>query len=100
MTVRRLSLVLFLCLVATAAAPRVQAQVPTPEQFAGFRMGEEGKLVRWDKLVEYFTLVDKASDRVQVEELGKTTLGNPFILAIISSPKNLEIGRASCRERV
>ncbi|MGH9863502.1 MAG: M14 family zinc carboxypeptidase [Candidatus Acidiferrales bacterium] len=89
MTVRRVSLVLFLCLVVAAAAPRAQAQIPTPEQFAGFRMGEEGKLVRWERLVEYFTVVDKASDRVQVEELGKSTLGNPFILAIISAPKNL-----------
>jgi len=89
MTVRRVSLVLFLCLVVAAAAPRVQAQIPKPEQFAGFPLGEEGKLVRWEKVVEYFHLADAASDRVRVEELGKSTLDNPFILAVISSPANL-----------
>lgn len=85
-----LSLLLVFCLslglVARADSP---AAVPTPEEFAGFRMGTEGKLVRWEKIVDYFKLVDAASDRVEVEELGKSTQGNPFIMAVISSPHNL-----------
>src|SRR3990172_11728315 len=65
------------------------AQIQTPEEFAGFRMGTEGKVVRWEKIVEYLQKVDAASDRVMVEELGKSTRGNPFVMVIISSPKNL-----------
>ena len=80
------SLLLALCL---ALALPVWAQIPTPEEFAGFPMGEEGKLLRWEKIVEYLNQVDAASDRVRMEELGKTTLDNPFVLAIISSPANL-----------
>src|SRR5207249_8868387 len=32
----------------------------------------------------------KASDRVDYRELGKTTLGAPFIALVISSPQNLK----------
>ena len=63
--------------------------VPSPKEFFGFEMGEDRKLARWDKIVEYFKLLGEKSDRVKVVELGETTEGNPFILAYISSPSNL-----------
>ncbi|MCH7987312.1 MAG: peptidase M14 [Acidobacteria bacterium] len=81
-----------LCLLLSllmAVSVVAATELPTPEEFAGFRMGADGKLVRWEKIVEYFKLVDAASERVRVEELGRSTLDNPFILAIISSPANL-----------
>src|SRR5262249_7368357 len=68
-------------------------KLQTPEQFLGFRVGEDRKLARWDKIVEYLKLVDAASDRVNLRELGKTTLNNPFIALEISSSdtiKNLD----------
>ena len=65
------------------------AAPPTPEQFAGFRMGADKKLVRWDKIVEYMNVVAASSPRVRVEELGKTTMGNPWISVTISSPETL-----------
>jgi hypothetical protein len=63
--------------------------IPTPEAFFGHKIGADKKLVRWDKLVDYLRLVDQASDRVELQDLGKTTNGNPFVLLIISSPANL-----------
>jgi hypothetical protein len=62
--------------------------VPSPEEFFGFNMGADRKLARWDKLVEYYYALDEKSDRIKVTELGKTTEGNPFILAVITSPEN------------
>jgi hypothetical protein len=62
------------------------ATLPTPEQFAGFRMGADRKLVRWDGIVAYMKLAAAASPRVRVDELGKTTNGNPFIAVTISAP--------------
>ncbi|MBI3665914.1 MAG: peptidase M14, partial [Acidobacteria bacterium] len=67
--------------MTAAAAP--------PEQFAGFRMGTEKKLLRWEKIVEYMHRAAAASPRVRTEELGKTTNGNPFIVVTISSPETL-----------
>jgi len=63
---------------------------PSPEEFYGFIMGTDCKLAQWENIVEYFWLLDKKSDRIKVEELGKSTEGNPFLVAIISSPENLE----------
>ena len=67
----------------------MSTKIPSPEEFYGFRMGTDRKLARWDKIIEYFQLLDKNSDKIQVKELGKSTDGNPFLVAIISSPENL-----------
>ena len=76
--------------VLLAAGPAfAQSQPPTPEQFFGFPMGAERKLAGWDKIVEYFQAIDRASDRVVVQELGKTTMGKPYIMAIVSAPETI-----------
>ncbi len=63
--------------------------IPDPEAYFGFKPGADYKLIRWDKIVSYFNILDEKSPRIVVVNLGKTTLGNPFLLAIISSPENL-----------
>jgi hypothetical protein len=79
-----------LCSLLLAASAAAQpSNPPTPEQFFGFKMGAEKKLAGWSRIVEYFQLVDRTSDRVLVQELGKTTLGKPYIMAIVSSPDTL-----------
>jgi hypothetical protein len=65
------------------------APLPTPEQFAGFRMGTDKKLLRWDKIVEYMKLAAAASPRIKTEEYGKTTNGHPFLVLTISSPDTI-----------
>src|SRR5215510_14814402 len=66
------------------------ADLPSPQQFLGFRVGEDKKLARWEKIVEYMRLVASGSDRVRFRELGKTTNNNPFILLEISSAETLK----------
>jgi hypothetical protein len=61
------------------------ATLESPEKFAGFRMGTDKRLLRWDRIVEYMRLAAAASPRVRVEELGKTTNGHPFVVVIITS---------------
>ena len=82
--------VLAICLLAASplgtVAVRGQAALPTPEQFLGFRVGADTKLARWDKIVAYMKLVEGASDRVRVRELGKSTEWNAFIAVEITSP--------------
>src|SRR5437667_8961712 len=67
-----------------------QKSIPTPEQFLGFKVGEDKKLARWDKIVEYMRVVADGSDRVKFRELGKSTNNNPFIALEISSPETLK----------
>jgi hypothetical protein len=66
------------------------ADIPTPQQFLGFRVGEDKKLARWEKIVEYMQIVARGSNRVRFRELGKTTNNNPFILLEISSVENIK----------
>src|SRR5919107_6211030 len=83
--------------VPHAAAPRAPgpprtqaASVPAPEDVLGFRPGDDRKHASWAQTVEYFRRLAASSPRVKFEELGKTTLGAPFVLATISAPENIE----------
>ena len=80
---------LVLCLLGPAAAWSQDSSLPTPDEFAGFVIGSDGNLLRWEKIVEYFQLVAERSDRVLFEERGESTNGNQLVMATISSPDNL-----------
>jgi hypothetical protein len=66
-----------------------QNTIPTPTEVLGFTPGDDRKLASWDQVVDYFNRLDKASDRITFAELGKTSMGKPFVMATISSPENL-----------
>lgn len=66
----------------------VAAAITTPEEYLGFKIGEDKKLADMIQIVEYFRMLDRESDRIFVQEVGKTTMGNPFIVAIITSEDN------------
>ncbi len=73
-------------------APRIQAQsqITPPEKFFGFRLGSDRRMARWDKMVEYYQLLEKESGgRLKTINMGPTTMGNPFLLVIISSAENM-----------
>jgi hypothetical protein len=73
----------------SAAGSQKQGPIPTPAEYFGTPIGTDGFLAQWDKMVPYFQLIGARSDRVRYEEIGKTTLGHPYVLLTISSPKNL-----------
>src|ERR671910_3523199 len=83
------------CLVGlvllTLSSGRMTAQqaVPHPDQHFGFKIGSDGELARYPKILEYFQTIAKSTDRVKYEEIGKTTMGNSYALLRISSPQNL-----------
>jgi len=88
---RTLLTALSLLALVSLSDGRVAAQqgVPAPDQFFGFKIGADGELARYPKILEYFQLIAKQTDRVKYEELGKTTMGNSYPLLRISSPQNL-----------
>ncbi|MEY2706025.1 MAG: hypothetical protein RL407_2087 [Bacteroidota bacterium] len=61
--------------------------IPTPKQVLGYEVGEWH--VTHDQLVMYMKAVAEASDRVILEETGRTYEKRPQVLLTISSPKNL-----------
>ena len=65
------------------------AAVPTPESHFGHKIGVDRELLDWSKVVSYFELLPKSSDRIRVEEYGRTAEGRPMIAATIADPATL-----------
>lgn len=77
-----------LLLLLAIALPLV-AQVPSPSQFLKLDIGKDRVLADYAQIRNYFRALDAASPRVEVEVLGKTTLGEEMIMAVISSEENI-----------
>ena len=67
----------------------VWGEIPSPEGSLGFQVGADRKLADWQEIVSYFRELEQSSDRVVVQELGRTTQDNPFLLVVISHPDTL-----------
>jgi hypothetical protein len=68
----------------------IVAQVPGPKSVLGFNPTDDKTIADWNQITDYFGKLDKASPRVLVKEIGKSTLGKPLIVAFISSPENIK----------
>lgn len=94
---RLIGVVLALTLAGAAQATRAGAQgtpppsgtAVSPETFFGFQMGADRKLANWDRLLDYYRVLAKASNKLRLVELGKTSEGRPYIALFISSAANL-----------
>jgi hypothetical protein len=75
------------------AAPYAQApatKVTSPEKFFGHQIGADYVLPNYTKFTEYVRLLDKESDRMQVQSIGKTAEGREQLMAIITAPENFK----------
>jgi len=63
--------------------------VPSPKSVLGFEPGDDRTIADWSQITNYFSVLDKASDRVLVQELGRSTLKRPLIVAFISARENI-----------
>ena len=68
----------------------IVAQVPSPKSVLGFQPTDDKTIADWQQITDYFAKLDKASNRVSVKEIGKTTLGKPLIVTFISSSDNIK----------
>ena len=75
-----------LLVAAQRAAPQ---SIPTPASILGFPVGADFKLATYDDSYRYFQALAKASDKIRLIDVGKTSSGHDWILAIISAPANL-----------
>jgi hypothetical protein len=74
---------------ASSAALAQQTRVPTPESVLGFTVGADFKLATYDESMRYFAKLAESSNRIKLVDVGKTSTGHAWTLAIISSPENL-----------
>jgi hypothetical protein len=79
---------LALVTLATLAPASLRAQVPSPRDVLGHQAGESGWLAEWSEITTYMDRLAAASPRVRVERIGQTALGQPMVMAIITSESN------------
>lgn len=74
----------------TARAQRTETtSLPSPRSVLGFNPGDDRTIADWKQISDYFTRLDRASDRVQLQNIGTSTLGRPMFVTFISAPENI-----------
>ena len=74
-------------LAATAALPPKRSLPPV---FGAYTAGDDYFLANYTQLLDYWHKVAAESDRIKLEEIGKTAEGRPIVMAIITSPANFK----------
>jgi len=77
-------------LLLTVASAAFAAGIPAPSEFLKMNVGADRVLADYKQISSYFNALAAASPRVKVETLGKTTLGEPMIMAVITSEENMK----------
>ncbi len=75
--------------LALGAFVQTQTALTTPAAHFGFELAADGRFAMWDQEVAYYEKLARDSDRIDLQVLGKSTQGRPFLLLTISSPQNL-----------
>ncbi len=84
----RKKIFLFLILAFFSLTLYLQAQT-SPENFLGFKVGEDRKLADYNQILAYFQKLDEESPRLKLTEIGQSTLKKPMIMAIITAEENM-----------
>jgi len=75
--------------LSPSMAQKTSGQVPAPSEFLKIEVGADRQLADYHQISSYFKALAAASPRLEIEILGKTTLGEEMFMAVISSEENL-----------
>jgi hypothetical protein len=64
------------------------AEIPSPAEVFGHQVGADHKLIPYPEVLSYLGAVATASDRVSIEDAGRSTLDNQMRVVILTSPEN------------
>ena len=81
--------VLVFFFLSPSMAQKTPGQVPSPSEFLKIDVGADRQLADYHQISSYFKALAAASPRLEIEILGKTTLGEEMFMAVISSEENL-----------
>lgn len=85
----RLALIITIATMFGSDGAAAQGNIPTPESVLGFAIGDDFELASYDESIRYFQALDAATDRLELREVGRTSEGRAWYIALISSPENL-----------
>ena len=67
--------------------PALNPRIPRPGEILGAPLG--ARFNRWERMLDYLSALDAASDRVTLSDYGRTPEGRRLVLLAISTPGNL-----------
>jgi hypothetical protein len=67
-----------------------QRPLPSPKDFLGHDVGADHCLASYTQLQAYWKELAARSDRMRLQTIGQTSYGQEMLMAIVSSPGNLE----------
>src|SRR2546423_14912550 len=70
--------------VALIATPLI-AQVPTPDEFLGYKLGD--RFTPYSRILDYFDDLARKSPLLTVQQFGETYEHRPLMLAVVNSAK-------------
>ena len=74
-----------MALAALVVAPSEQTPITTPKQHFGFDLGDDYQLANYKQIADYWRKLDLESDRLTLQDIGKTAEGRPQLMAIVTS---------------
>ncbi|MGZ7081147.1 MAG: hypothetical protein ACXVJT_17165, partial [Thermoanaerobaculia bacterium] len=72
--IRRFATSIAIILIATASL--AQQTVPTPDEYLGYTLGD--RFTPWDRIVNYYDTLTKASSLIRLQQFGQTYEGRPL----------------------
>src|SRR5436190_16749616 len=90
-TLRRpaVAVVASIALLASAShRANAQTHITTPKEEFGANFGDDYFLANYKQIAAYWHKLDRQSDRMVVQEIGKTAEGRTQLMAIVTSPEN------------
>lgn len=85
-----LLLIGFLLLFSSNSNAQTSNQIVSPEKHFGFKPGTDRMLFNYEELIDYLQLLDAASPKLKMLNIGASPNGKPMYIAFISSAKNIE----------
>jgi len=82
-------LILSLSIILLILPAIITAQT-SPKDFLGHKVGADYKLADYSQITAYFKKLDEESEKIKLLNIGKSTLGKPMLLAVITSKENMD----------
>lgn len=83
-------LALFFALLFSLSINHLFSQsITKPVQHFGFEPGADRMLFTYEKMIDYFKVLEKQSRRIKLIQIGSTSFGKPLYMVCISSEENI-----------
>ena len=73
---------------ALAGSAVAQGHITTPKEQFGANLGDDYFLANYQQIAAYWRKLATESDRIVLQEIGKTAEGRPQLMAIVTAPEN------------